>query len=156
MIFVIERISILRSFLISLWCFIGIIKDKSVLLRNNLTKMVYHKQIAENIRRFRELKNLTRDQMAADIDMSLSGYGKLERGEVDISISKLYKIAEILNVSVSQMMNFDVSNIFNVSGNQTVNGVEVQEQNHFGDQYKEKYIAMLEAEVERLKALVKS
>ena len=51
--------------------------------------MVYHKQIAENIKKFRELKNLTRDQMAADLDMSLSGYGKLERGEVDISISKL-------------------------------------------------------------------
>ena len=118
--------------------------------------MKQYTQIAENIKRFRELKNLSREQMATDLEMSLSGYGKLERGEVDISISKLYKIAEILNVSVSQMMNFDVSNIFNVSGDQTVNGVEVQEQNHYGDQYREKYIAMLEAEVERLKALIKS
>ena len=110
-----------------------------------------HNQIAENIKKFRELKNFTRDQMAAELDMSLSGYGKLERGEVDITISKLYKISAILEVSVSQMMNFDVSNIFNVHGNQTVNGVEVKEQNHYSDQYKDKYIQMLEQEIERLR-----
>jgi len=114
-----------------------------------------HHQIAENIKKFRELKNLTRDQMAADLEMSLSGYGKLERGEVDITISKLYKIAEVLNVSVSQIMDFNVSNIFNVHDNQTVNGVEVKEQHYYNDQFKDKYIAMLEAEVERLKSKTK-
>jgi transcriptional regulator with XRE-family HTH domain len=113
--------------------------------------MENHKQIADNIKKFRELKNVTRDQMAAELDMSLSGYGKLERGEVDITINKLYKISDILEVSVSQMMNFDVSNIFNVHGNQTVNGVEVKEQHYYSDQYKDKYIKMLEEEIERLK-----
>jgi transcriptional regulator with XRE-family HTH domain len=113
--------------------------------------MENHKQIADNIKKFRELKNVTRDQMAADLEMSLSGYGKLERGEVDITINKLYKISDILEVSVSQMMNFDVSNIFNVHGNQTVNGVEVKEQHYYSDQYKDKYIKMLEEELERLK-----
>jgi transcriptional regulator with XRE-family HTH domain len=113
--------------------------------------MENHKQIADNIKKFRELKNVTRDQMAADLEMSLSGYGKLERGEVDITINKLYKISNILEVSVSQMMNFDVSNIFNVHGNQTVNGVEVKEQHYYSDQYKDKYIKMLEEEVDRLK-----
>jgi transcriptional regulator with XRE-family HTH domain len=118
--------------------------------------MEQHHQIAENIKKFRELKNFTRDRMAADLEMSLSGYGKLERGEVDITVGKLYKIAEILNVSVSQIMNFDVSNIFNVHGNQTVNGVEVKEQHYYSDQFKDKYISMLEAEIERLKAQIKS
>ena len=115
--------------------------------------MENHKLIAENIKKFRELKNITRDYMAAELEMSLSGYGKMERGEVDMSVSKLYKISSILNVSVSQMMNFDVSNIFNVHGNQTVNGVEVKEQHYYSDQYKDKYIKMLEEEVERLKGL---
>lgn len=110
-----------------------------------------HKLIAENIKKFRELKNITRDQMAGELDMSLSGYGKMERGEVDITVSKLYKVSSILNVNVSQLMNFDVSNIFNVHGNQTVNGVEVKEQNYYSDQYKDKYIQMLEQEIERLK-----
>jgi transcriptional regulator with XRE-family HTH domain len=114
--------------------------------------MEEHLQIAENIKKFRELKNITRDQMAADLEMSLSGYGKLERGDVDITINKLYKISAILNVSVSQMMNFDVSNIFNVHDNQNVNGIEVKEQHNYSDHYKDKYIKMLEDEIERLKS----
>lgn len=110
------------------------------------------KEAIENIKKFRELKSLTRDEVAERLDMSVSGYSKLERGEVDITLSKLYRIADILEVSVSQILNFDASQIFNVSNNQIVNGVEVKEQiNNYPDEYKDKYIKMLEAEVERLK-----
>ena len=110
------------------------------------------KEAVENIKKFRELKNLTRDEVADKLEMSLSGYSKLERGEVELSLTKLYRIADILEVSVSQILNFDASQIFNVSNNQIVNGVEVKEQvNNYHDEYKEKYIKMLEAEVERLK-----
>ncbi len=109
-------------------------------------------EVVENIKKFRELKSLTREEVADKLEMSVSGYSKLERGEVDISLSKLYRIADILEVSVSQILNFDASQIFNVSNNQIVNGVEVKEQvNNYQDEYKYKYIAMLEAEVERLK-----
>jgi len=80
--------------------------------------------------------------------MSLSGYSKLERGEVELTLTKLYRISEILEVSVSQILNFDASQIFNVSNNQIVNGVEVKEQIN---NYQDKYIKLLEAEVERLK-----
>lgn len=39
-----------------------------------------------------------------------------------------------------------------MSNNQIVNGVEVKEQiNNYQDEYKDKYIKLLEAEVERLK-----
>ncbi len=110
------------------------------------------KEVIDNIKKFRELKNLTRDEMADKLDMSLSGYSKLERGIVDLSVTKLYKVAEILEVSVSQILNFDASQIFNVSNNQVVNGVEIKEQHHhYQDEYKDKYIKKLEEEVERLK-----
>ena len=109
-------------------------------------------QIIENIKKFRELKNLTRDEVAEKMEMSLSGYSKLERGDVELSISKLYKLAEILDVDVSQILNFDASQVFNVSNNNVVNGVEIKEQHHhYPDEYKDKYIKMLEAEIERLK-----
>ncbi len=98
------------------------------------------------------MKNLTRDEIADKLEMSVSGYSKLERGEVDISLSRLYRIADILEVSVSQILNFDASQIFNVSNNQVVNGVEIKEQiNNYQDEYKDKYIKMLEVEIERLK-----
>jgi transcriptional regulator with XRE-family HTH domain len=110
------------------------------------------KEVIENIKKFRELKNITRDELADKLEMSLSGYSKLERGEVEITLTKLYRIADILEISVSQILNFDASQIFNVSNNQVVNGVEVKEQtNNYTDIYKDKYIKMLEAELERLK-----
>jgi transcriptional regulator with XRE-family HTH domain len=95
------------------------------------------KEVIENIKKFRELKNLTRDEIADKLEMSLSGYSKLERGEVEITLTKLYRIADILEISVSQILNFDASQIFNVSNNQVVNGVEVKEQtNNYTDIYK--------------------
>ena len=61
-----------------------------------LRKIYSMKEVTESIKKFRELKNLTRDELADKLDMSLSGYSKLERGEVDLTLTKLYRIAEIL------------------------------------------------------------
>jgi transcriptional regulator with XRE-family HTH domain len=111
------------------------------------------KQAIENIKKFRELKNMTRDEIAERLEMSLSGYSKLERGDVELTVSKLYKIAEVLEVEVSQILNFDASKIFNINDYGVAN-VEIQSQtNNYSDTYKDKYIQLLEAEVERLKKL---
>ena len=116
-------------------------------------KQTTMQQISENIKRFRELKNLTREQLADKLEMSLSGYSKLERGEVDVTLTKLYKIAEALETDVSQILNFDASQIFNVSNNSVINGVSVKEQHNHSDTYREKYIKMLEEEIKRLKSI---
>lgn len=107
-------------------------------------------QISDNIKKFRELKNFTRDQLAAELNMSLSGYSKLERGEVELTISKLYKIAEVLEVSPSQILNFDASRVFHISNNNVVNGVEIAQQHIHHDDYKDKYIAILEEKIAQL------
>lgn len=46
--------------------------------------------------------------------------------------------------------------MFNIINNQTVNSFEVkvkEQHNHYKDEYKDKYIQLLEAEVARLKKL---
>jgi transcriptional regulator with XRE-family HTH domain len=113
------------------------------------------KTVYENIKKFRELKSVTRESMASDLGMSLSGYSKLERGEVDITLSKVYKISQILSISLEQLLNFDASQIFNVTNNQQVQGLGSQADviNFYGDDYKEKYIKLLESEVDRLRKL---
>jgi len=65
-----------------------------------------------NIKKIRELKNLTREYVADEINMSTSGYGKIERGEVDLTLSKLDKIARVFNVSVDFIFKFNASNFF--------------------------------------------
>jgi transcriptional regulator with XRE-family HTH domain len=71
------------------------------------------KNTYKNIRKIREMNNLTRDYVAGELQMSTSGYGKIERGEIDLTISKLYKIAAIFGVSVTDLLFFEVSKCFN-------------------------------------------
>lgn len=65
-----------------------------------------------NIKKIRELKNLTRDFVAAELGMSTSGYGKIERGEIDLTISKITKIAHVLQVGVSDLLFFNPDDFF--------------------------------------------
>lgn len=72
-----------------------------------------NRKVYENIRKIRELKNLTREHVAAELKMSPSGYGKIERGDVDLTVSKLIEISKVLDVSTEFIFKFDVSLFFN-------------------------------------------
>lgn len=74
------------------------------------------KKVPSNIKRFRELKSLTREDMASLLGMSTSGYAKIEQGMVDISISKLEKIAKLLEVHINQLINFNPNSILKAEG----------------------------------------
>lgn len=109
-------------------------------------------RIGDNIKKFRELKDITREQVAGELNMSLSGYSKIERNEVDLTVSRVERIAEILEVDLSQLLNFDATQIFNISNNQLVQGFGTTVENHnHEDKYREKYIEKLEAENRNLK-----
>jgi transcriptional regulator with XRE-family HTH domain len=110
--------------------------------------------IGENIKKCRELKNITRDTIAAGLNMSLSNYSKIERGEIDLTISRVQEIAQFLEVDVAQILNFDSTQIFNISNNKFVQGFgsKVQHNTVQSDDYKEKYIKLLEEENARLKS----
>lgn len=108
-------------------------------------------QVAENIKKFRELKNLTREFVAAELDMSLSGYAKIERGETDISLGKLERIATVLGVDVAQILSFDASQVFNISNNTNVNAGMKANNVYYGDiEVHLKLIQKLEDENARL------
>lgn len=63
--------------------------------------------IGTNIRRVRELKGLSQENMADELGMSVTGYGKIERNEVGISVERLMKICEVLDVGFEQILRFD-------------------------------------------------
>jgi transcriptional regulator with XRE-family HTH domain len=112
------------------------------------------KIISANIKKYRELKGLTREVVASELEMSVSGYSKIERGEIDLTITKLQRISDVLGVSASDILNFDVTNIFNIS-NQQVQGLGSKESNITNnlnkvDDYTQKYIKMLEEKIQYL------
>lgn len=98
---------------------------------------------------------MTREQLASELGLSVSGYSKIERGEIDLTVSRVQEIAQILEVDVSQILNFDATQVFNISNNQLVQGFGSKvKNNNYPDDYREKYIRMLETEIQRLKALI--
>lgn len=54
-------------------------------------------RIGSNIRKLRELKSITREQMASQLDMSPSNYSKVERDELPLTLDRLEKSQRFSN-----------------------------------------------------------
>lgn len=63
--------------------------------------------LGNNIRKIRELRNFKQEAIAKQLNMTPQGYSKIERNESDITITKLSKIAEILEVEIGDIINFN-------------------------------------------------
>ena len=62
------------------------------------------KQIGQRLRGLREVLDLTAQEVADTCDISLEKYELIERGELDITISNLMKIAKKYGVSADALM----------------------------------------------------
>lgn len=101
-------------------------------------------------------ENLSQQLVAEALELSLSGYGKIERNETDISVSKLEKIAKVLGTDVRSIHNFDDKNYINFIENkqamfsmrdQHINTMEMFDK--MVEQYKEE-IAYLKSVIDKL------
>ena len=63
--------------------------------------------IAENIKKIREEKGLLQKQVATHINVSKSTYSKIEKSLRDVTVIELHKIAELFNITVDQIINYD-------------------------------------------------
>ena len=63
----------------------------------------FRKKLGQQIKQIRESKNLSREDVAFACDFSGSYMGMIERAEYDFKISKLYKIAQALNVDIKEL-----------------------------------------------------
>ena len=76
--------------------------------------------VNEKIRLIRETKGFTQEQVAAKLDMSPNAYGDIERGENDPKLSKLQKIAEILGIKLSELVDSSENGNLNICFNKQV------------------------------------
>ncbi len=68
------------------------------------------------------MKNLSQDDIANKLSLSLASYGKLEREEVELNIGRLEQIAKIFDMRVEDILTFDEKYIFNTFNQQGNNG----------------------------------
>lgn len=59
------------------------------------------KILGNNIRRIRQMRGLTQENVANDLGCSLNTYTKIERGETNVPFMRLVQIATYLNTSVT-------------------------------------------------------
>ena len=63
--------------------------------------------VTGKIRKLRNEKGYAQEYMAHRLGMSQNGYSKLERGAIQLTWSKLEKIAEVLDIPVLEIIQFD-------------------------------------------------
>ena len=72
--------------------------------------------INEKIRLLRQQKGLSQDEMARKLKMSTNGYGNIERGHTNLSLSKLKQLAAIFDENLLQLFKGHDKNIINTMG----------------------------------------
>jgi transcriptional regulator with XRE-family HTH domain len=73
-------------------------------------------KIGENIKKMRELKGYTQEEMASKLNISQNGYSKIEREETDVQFSRLVQISQALEIDLLDLIAFDGQRLlFNVS-----------------------------------------
>jgi transcriptional regulator with XRE-family HTH domain len=63
--------------------------------------------LADNIKKIREEKNFLQKQVATHIGVDKSTYSKIEKGSREVTVKELQKMAELFNVSIDQIVNFE-------------------------------------------------
>lgn len=66
--------------------------------------MNINKTIGFRVKQAREFRNLTQDELAERLDVSTSFVSRLETGKCMPSISRLYRISVVLNISFQDLV----------------------------------------------------
>ena len=123
--------------------------------------------VQEKIRLVREAKGWTQEVVAEKLEMSVNGYGDIERGDTDIKLSKLQKIADLFDLKLSELIEINEKGILNLAYKQTnsywsigLNSNELQqlklelEKSQLMNEHKDKEIAMLKHEIEQSNKII--
>lgn len=86
-----------------------------------ITKSEITLKTYEKIRVLRENKHLTQEEMALKLNMSTTGYAKIERGETRLNIPRLEQIAEIFGMDILEFMADEQKIIYQVNNDSAGN-----------------------------------
>jgi len=111
------------------------------------------KSIGNNIKKLREFKGYTREVIADELNLTVSGYGKIESGEVEFSVKKVFEIANILNTDAINLMKLNSSDMFKIPDPLDLSKYEYKAENHttvLRDSNQVLYLKLLEKRIETI------
>ncbi len=75
------------------------------------------KNFGEKIRLIREEKGYLQEAVASEIGLSVSGYGKIERGQTELTVNKAFEISKVLGVSAYKILDISETNNQEIKSN---------------------------------------
>ena len=73
-------------------------------------------RMCDKIKFMRQAKELSQEQMAEKLGLSLNGYANIERGETDVASSRIQQIAEVLDSDFMELVSFGERNVVFLTG----------------------------------------
>lgn len=78
-------------------------------------------EINKTIKKIRKQKKFTQAHIAYELGITTRAYSKIENGETNLTIEKLYKITDILNVTLLYLFDGDAVGKTNLTNEKTLN-----------------------------------
>ena len=111
--------------------------------------------LGSKIKTIREMKNFTQEYIAEKLEMSQSNYSRIERNQINIPIKTLQTIAEIFDITLTELIEFDAKHFFNSLNNQSINAdIKNKPNSDLLQKTYEKHITSLNKEIEHLKGII--
>jgi transcriptional regulator with XRE-family HTH domain len=105
--------------------------------------MVVPNKVAERIKKVREQKNYSQTYLAEKLGISQKAYSKIETGDTKLTVDYLFKISEILEVNINELLNAESLSIYN--NYHTHNGKGIVVNKHTSEKVEELYEKLLRA-----------
>jgi len=126
-------------------------------------------KLHEKIRFIRQLKDWSQEEIANKLEMSVNGYGSIERGETDIKLSRLERIAHIFGMELLELLDLNEKTVFKGNHNNQFhyyshfNSISIEqtelkhelEKAYLINEQQKKEIAHLQEEIIYLKKMIK-
>ncbi|KHD06013.1 hypothetical protein PN36_21605 [Candidatus Thiomargarita nelsonii] len=78
-------------------------------------------KVHEKIRSMRQSKGWSQEEMAGKLNLSVNGYANIERGETDVQVSRLEKIAETFGMELLELFCFGEKNVLYLAADNNQN-----------------------------------
>jgi transcriptional regulator with XRE-family HTH domain len=87
-------------------------------------KQLYNNEFGEYLRKYRKRNELTQQQLADILDITMSHYGNVERGVKNPSIDLLIRISDKLNVSLDVLLKAESEYLSKQAANEYVERIQ--------------------------------
>lgn len=111
----------------------------------------FYLRVCFDIKQFREIRKLSHEDMSSQLGITTEEYRKIERAEIDVTLRQVISICELLEISLNELLKFESTNVFNYNSSNVQSHNDTSKMVIHNDDYLEKYVNILEEEVERLK-----